>query len=407
MQTPLRFVSLFAIALAACAEAPKPMEAANCSADMAAFTDISAMRDHVRNRMAYPTGGGVDVDAIHAGLEARARQARTKTEQLRVMEAFVYQLGDHHAHLGRNDDDSPRLVPTGASVWIEPRGADLVVAEARPGSPARAGGLREGMVIDSIEGAPLSSLKPPPATVERADAMRAFAARVALAGTHNHDTNIIAHDANGSVAVTISEVLSGPDEPATLTWPAPGVAMIRLNNSIGSSALPPAFDKLMKEAGKASTILLDLRDTPSGGDTSVAKPLMSWFVKGSQGYQTHQRGAKTWTEQVTGRRDYFQGRLIILIDHWTGSMGEGTAIGLRSAAHAVLVGTSMAGLRGAIEGQDLPCSKVNFRLPVERLYEVGGGPRELAKPDVLVTESELAEAGTRDAVLERALRMAR
>src|SRR5262249_53580641 len=158
------------------------------------------------------------------------------------------------------------------------------------------GGLREGMVIDSIDGAPLTALKPPAATPDKADAMRAFAARVALAGTHKHNANIVAHDAKGSLAMTIAEGAQGPDEPATLTWPAPGVAVIRLNNSIGSNALPPAFDKLMREAGKANTILLDLRDTPSGGDTSVAKPLMSWFVKGTQGYQTHQRGTKTWTE---------------------------------------------------------------------------------------------------------------
>jgi carboxyl-terminal processing protease len=266
------------------------------------------------------------------------------------------------------------------------------------------------MVIDSIEGSPVTALKPPPSTPDRADAMLAFAARVALAGTHKHDATLTANDGHGSVTATVAEAAPELEEPATLSWPAPGVAVIRLNNSIGSDALPPAFDKLMREAGKANTILLDLRDTPSGGDSSVAKPLMSWFVKGTQGYQTHQRGSKTWTEQVIGRRDYFRGRLIVLVDHWTGSMGEGAAIGLRSAAHAVLVGTPMAGLRGAIEGDDLPCSKINFRLPVERLFEVNGGPRELAKPDVLVSEQELA-GGTRratdDVILEKALDYAR
>jgi C-terminal processing protease CtpA/Prc len=109
---------------------------------------------------------------------------------------------------------------------------------------------------------------------------------------------------------------------------------------------------------------------------------------------------------VTGRRDAYQGRLIVLVDHWTGSMGEGAAIGLRSAAGAKLVGTQMAGLRGAIESFPLPCLGVSVRLPVERLYSVDGTPRELAQPDVIVTEAELAAAGLEDAILGRALQLA-
>lgn len=86
-------------------------------------------------------------------------------------------------------------------------------------------------------------------------------------------------------------------------------------------------------------------------------------------------------------------------------MGEGTAIGLRAAAGATIVGTPMAGLRGAIESFDVPCFGISLRIPVERLYEVNGTPRELAKPDVLVTEEDLA-AAQGDAILNRALMLA-
>ena len=95
-----------------------------------------------------------------------------------------------------------------------------------------------------------------------------------------------------------------------------------------------------------------------------------------------------------------------IVDHWTGSMGEGAAIGLRAAAGATLVGTPMAGLRGAIESFPLPCLGASVRLPVERLYSVDGTPRELAQPDVIVTEAELAAAGLEDAILGRALQIA-
>ncbi len=370
-----------------------------------ALFDLGVARDAVKNEMAYSIADEI-VDALHDSLVAQAAAARTRAEHLRVLEAFVYGLGDHHSHLGTNDNLSPRLVPSSASTWVEMRGADLVVTQVRPGSAARTAGLREGMIVDSIDGAAPSELKLP--LSGSADAMRGFAARVALAGTGSHDAVIVAHGANG-VNVSVKMVLDSsnrPDEPVSLSWPKPNVALIRINNQLGESTLPRAFDVVMKEAVKAKTIILDLRDTPSGGDSVIAKPVMSWFVDGTKDYQIHQRGAKRWTEKIKGRPDHFSGKLIVLADHWTGSMGEGMTIGLRAAASASYVGTPMAGLRGAIESTNLPGLKAQLRFPVEQLFEVSGGPRELAEPDVLVTEAQLAAAQNEDdAILKRALEL--
>ena len=399
------FAAASLLLVASCASGPADApDAGQCAAGRA-LVDLAAIRDAANKSMGYPTGGGASVDSIFETLRSRAETATTDAEHLRVLEAFVYALGDHHAHLSTNDQQSPRLVPTSATVWVESSGGKIVVAEVRPGSMSRQAGLREGMVVESINGETVGALKPPPATPERAEAMRGFAARVALAGTHARDAVIVASGA-ARIETNLPEMKHADDSPASLSFPRPGVALIRLNNSIGNSGLPKEFDRLMKQAKGAGTLILDLRDTPSGGDSAVAKPLMAWFVKGTRGYQKHERGAKIWVEQVTGRRDVYQGRLIVLVDHWTGSMGEGAAIGLRAAAGATLVGTPMAGLRGAIESFPLPCLGASVRLPVERLYSVDGTPRELAQPDVIVTEAELAAAGSEDAILGRALQLA-
>jgi C-terminal processing protease CtpA/Prc len=405
-------VMVFAVAFAAACSSSGGADdgPVQCPAEGQALFDLTLMRDSVNRSMAYPLGGGVSADQLYDSLRADAAAATTPAAHLHVLEQFVYQMGDHHAHLGTSSKLSPRLVPTSATVWAEMQGGNLVVSEVRPGSAARNAGLREGMVIDRIDGASPEALTPPPSIAPNVDAMRGFAARVVLAGTHVHDAEIVAHGPDGDgvkASLSVAASVDG-EEPATLSWPVSDVAVIRINNRMGDDALPPVFSALMREAKKARAIILDLRDTPSGGDSSIAKPVMSWFVDGTKGYQTHQRGAKIWTEKVKGRPDRFRGKLIVLVDHWTGSMGEGTAIGLRAAAGATVVGTQMAGLRGAIESVNLPCLKAQFRFPVERLFEVGGGPRELAQPDVLVTEAELA-AGTsgEDAILKRALELTR
>jgi len=401
-------VKTFAVCLAAllcaCATARPAAQPAQCSVENAALTDLTAARDAVRLHMAYPLGGGGSVEDAFATLRADAERARTPGEHLHVIETFVYDLADHHIELSTNNQQSPRLVPTGASVWVEYRGGQYVVTQVRPGSAVRAAGLREGMIVDSIDGRAPSALPLPPVNDAGEAFALGFAARVALAGTHAHDAVIVAHDARGRIETLVALNDAQSDGLASLSFPAPDVALIRINNSLGDSDLPAAFDALMARARSARVILLDLRDTPSGGDTDVAEPIMSWFVHGARGYQLDHRGDRTWIANVRGRADAFGGRLIVLADHWTGSMGEGMTIGLRSAAGATYVGTPMAGLRGAIEEFPVPCLGVRIRLPVEQLFTVEGQPRELATPDVLVSEESLATSD--DAVLQAALRLA-
>lgn len=397
-----------ALALTGCASDAPELQQEKPAACAAAgtMTDLLAMQAAVKEHMAYPLGGGVPVDDVVDRLRARAAAVTDDTEHLRVLESFVYSLGDHHAHLSTNDKLSPRLVPTGATVWVEWRAQELVVTEVR--EAAALAGLKAGVMIKKIDGVPVAQVLSPPLSVpDRLDAMMGFAGRVKLAGTREHAVVVSAAAPDGPVRdITIpAGVPAGGEALAAISYPREGVAVIRLNNSIGNTDLNPVFDGLMKKARQARTIILDLRDTPSGGDSVVAKPLMAWFVDGTKGYQKHERDGRSWVEQVQGRKDHFKGKLVVLIDHWTGSMGEGTAIGLRAAAGATLVGTPMAGLRGAIESFDVPCFGVSLRIPVERLYEVGGAPRELAQPDVLVSEEDLAQ-GTGDVILQRALSLA-
>ena len=146
------FAAAFVLAASACAggpvDAPPQPKPAACATEGALF-DLMAMRDAVKESMVYPFGGGASADEVFAALKDQAAAAQTDADHLRVLEAFVYAMGDHHSHLSTNGGLSPRLVPTGASVWVEGRNGRLVVTEVRPvgsGLAIRKQGLREGMV---------------------------------------------------------------------------------------------------------------------------------------------------------------------------------------------------------------------------------------------------------------------
>jgi carboxyl-terminal processing protease len=76
----------------------------------------------------------------------------------------------------------------------------------------------------------------------------------------------------------------------------------------------------------------------------------------------------------------YQRPLAVLVGRWTGSMGEGMAIGFDGMHRAMVVGSRMAGLAGAVEEVRLPCSGFVVGYPAARLLHVDGTPRETFTP---------------------------
>jgi len=84
-------------------------------------------------------------------------------------------------------------------------------------------------------------------------------------------------------------------------------------------------------------------------------------------------------------------------------MGEGLAVGFDATRAGTVVGTPMAGLLGATLQIMLPRTRIGINVPNERLYHVGGAPREDFRPTVLVDVAR-AEPG-QDPFVAAALRV--
>jgi carboxyl-terminal processing protease len=94
--------------------------------------------------------------------------------------------------------------------------------------------------------------------------------------------------------------------------------------------------------------------------------------------------------------------LVVLVNHWTGSMGEGMAIGFDAMKRAQIVGTPMARLCGGTESFELPKTGIPVHLPTYRLYHMNGTPREAFVPSIEVDLTRARTAG--DVILARALK---
>lgn len=346
--------------------------------------DARAIGSLIARVYAYPERLGPE-GPLSAKLRAEAGQVSDRRSLLRYAERALLSLADHHAITGASMRDSYALVPSYSDLWIEREREGFRITAVREGSPAAAAGVREGELLTAIGEVPIEAAVAAfwadlglPVTVERAG----FAARVLAAGRRDgaRRLRIMSGARERSVELPSLYALPSPQRPPVTARVEGRSLVIRVNDALGDSTTVAAFDAAMARARPGQRVVIDLRDTPSGGNTVVARAMLGWFVSRPTFYQMHSLPAEAretgiarqWVEQVLPRAcKRHRGPVRVLVGRWTGSMGEGLAIGF-DALGADVRGTRMAGLLGAIYDHRLEHSG----LPTERLFHVDGRPRE-------------------------------
>ena len=325
-------------------------------------------------------------------LAAERSSVHDRDSLLHYAEDRIASLADHHAITGSSFRDSWAIIPTYADLWIVRRDSSYVIGAVKPGSPAQAAGVRPGDRLIAIGDSGIESAVAGfwdalglDVTDERAD----YAARVLAAGRRDRQRELtIARDSTQRPITLASLYSLQTDSPPLTVTGENGRKVVRFNNSLGEQDTIAAFDRAMASVGERTRVVIDLTDTPSGGNSSVARAMISWFIDRPTFYQMHQLPAeeretgirRQWMEQVVPRAGKHNAHLpIVRVGRWTGSMGEGIAIAF-DAIGARVEGDRMAGLKGAVYDLTLPSSGLVVKLPVERLYTVDGRPREAFVP---------------------------
>ncbi|WIY68188.1 PDZ domain-containing protein [Aquidulcibacter paucihalophilus] len=378
-----------------CAASPARAQAQRSEPTAEAFReDALSIEGLINSQYAYLDRFPDGAMPMSPALRAEAGAVADRRSLLRYAEHAIAALADHHAITGASFADSWGLVPSYSDLWIEPEGDIWKITAVREGSPAAGAGIRPGDRLLAIGETPAADavaafwaelgLEP---TGDRAG----YAARVLAAGRRNRARDLTLRDASGiERRLTLPNLYAaGPGaRPPVSVHEAGDALVIRFNDSLGEDATVAAFDAAMATARPGQPVVLDLTDTASGGNTVIARAVMGWLVDAPTVYQIHNLPAeeretgvpRQWIEQVLprpGKRH--RGSVTVRVGRWTGSMGEGLAVGME-ALGADVVGDQMAGLLGAIYDHRLPNSGLVIKLPTERLYAVDGTPRETFRP---------------------------
>ena len=384
--------------------------------------DFDFLWNTIRTDYCYFDKKQTDWEQVRALYRPQLDTLSSRRAFVRVLENVLAELYDPHSGLGTNRLDSRRLVPTATDVWAGFSNGRAVVQAVRPGFGAARSGVRPGMVLTAVDGVPVDeAIRPFLARALRQPnaAARDFALLQLLAG--NHTQPRVWSLLSGTRAITAHPDATGMqleniDFPELLETRRLGnIGYIKINNSLGDNRLVPAFDSALTALASTQGLVLDLRETPSGGNTTVARAIMGRFLKAEAAYQRHEQPTdpetntrRAWLELVGPRGLRYPAPVVVLVGRWTGSMGEGLAIGFDALGRATVVGTEMARLNGAIYSYRLPQSGIGFNIATERLYHVNGQPRENYRPPVYIDlKAAGAQPAAEDAALTKALELLR
>lgn len=357
-------------------------------------TELAGVLDSIERGYAYRSFDDAAFAILRKKYLDAASGALTDRQYIVLLEKLADEFHDDHLQLNTNLSDSYRLVPSQTAVLAQWQDGKAVVVDVSPFAPPLFQAVTSGAVILRINGMSTEAAVEArlQGHLDRTSPWgRHWALNSVIAGRRGEPT-VIEIDSNG-IAETIVVPAGEPfaRQAGGITHCDLGDShYIRFNDSLGNEAVIGEFSDILKKAGSRK-VIIDLRNTPGGGNSLVARGILGHFVSEERPYQLHELSAdgsvhgipRRWQELVSPIRPHVPSTAEVLVGRWTGSMGEGLAVGFDATEAAHVAGTAMAGLRGATSCVPLPSLGDGscLNLPTERLFHVDGTAREHFVPD--------------------------
>jgi carboxyl-terminal processing protease len=369
----------------------------------------------VRDRHPDPTLNGLDWQAIHDSTRPRIAAAKSITEVRSILTDMLSKLGSsHYAIIPKelySSTDSPAQGTAGPD--IDPVFVDgkAVVGKVEPDSAAARAGIRQGMVIESINGAPVDSM------LKAGDSIASR--RVVtknLKGPAGEPVKLSVVDANGArkeievpredpAAGKVIEFGNLPRSRLVFESRAieGGIGYIRFNEFLDPVSIMPQFEAAIGKFAKAPGIILDLRGNP-GGIGVMAMGIAGFFLD-KPGLKLGEMKMRDTTLKfvIFPRATVYKGPLALLVDSGSASTTEILAQGLQDLNRARVFGMRTAGAALPSDiirlpnGDGFQFAQASYTSDKGKVLEGNG-----VTPDVEVRQTQEAIAAGHDLVIEAA-----
>ena len=370
--------------------------------DVTYVGDFDELWETLRDRYCFFSEKRTDWNRVRAVYRPLARSADSDDAFAEVLRRTLAELYDPHTSLANPPAGSQRLPIS--DLITEWRNGQAVVTALDSNGVAAEGGLALGDVILSTDGRPIAPLVQdllPKCLIRPDPAAQAYALNSAVAGLRGQPRRYLLATGAAEPREVVLPIRQSPPQP-NVEWrrldDGAGYVAIR---SFADDAVTESFDQALMELRDAPGLIIDVRNN-GGGDTAVARPIMGRFITETKPYARMRRRegeglGEFWTETVEPRGPFTYTRpVVVLTNHWSGSMAEGFPMGMRGLGRATVVGTPMMGLGAAVFTFRLDRKGIQGQYSAEPVYDVKDQPRWLMQPDVSVPDGEdILAAGRR------------
>jgi carboxyl-terminal processing protease len=348
--------------------------------------DLEEILTDLSRNYVYLQQKKVDLDCIRTYYGNQIQNIKTEEETVLFFEYLLDEFYDSHLILNTNRKSSYRLF---SPIYTTFQNGKAFITNSWQIQAENFGGNLIGAEIIKINGIDFKDAIaefPTHCNDKTLPKVREWIANKLLAGRYNqprmltlrlNDQRLIEFDFDKIRYKNDSGLLSSKRKD--------NIGIICINNSLGNNDLIEAFDKVLDSLADTKALIIDLRNTVDGGNSYVARGIMSRFITEPRPYQKHKTTEKygnhpaverTWVEYVSPRARQYNKPVFILVGRWTGSMGEGLAIGFEGMGRAEIVGTEMERLAGEMSGFSLKHQNFGYRLSTASLFHINGIPRE-------------------------------
>ena len=348
---------------------------------------------NIENQYAYAKQKNINWTCLKTHYINNIKPIENRSDAVLHFEHLLMEFADNHMTLNTNIHDSYRL---NAPLTVKKIDQSFIINDFWQSQLVNPQALTIGAELVSING-----IKPqeaidafPTKCLDKApDRNQQWIINKTLAGQYSKPRIIEFSVDNKLIQVDLDLLSYKKSRQPLVTSVKNQLGIITINNSLGKTQLIHSFDQAIDQLSQTRGLVLDLRNTINGGDSYIARAIIGRFIDQESAYQKHRfeeqndggpKVTRLWTEYAAPRGSVYKRPLVVLVNRWTGSMGEGLAIGLHGMQRGRVIGTPMAGLLGAVYSFQIEGMGFGYQLPAEQLFHIDGTPRELFLPDTIV-----------------------
>jgi len=359
--------------------------------------DLEEILQDIEYNYVYLEEKEIDLNCIREHYQSKIANLKTYGDVVLFFEFLLDEFYDNHLTLRTNTQYSYRLF---APIYVQEQNGQFVITQVWQTQLTNLNQDIIGAQIITINGKNFYDAIndfPTHCQDKNNPEIKEWIANKVLSGRYN-EPRILQLKLRNGVRISFDvDALQFKENNTLLSVKKEGnIGVIQINNSLGNAAIVKAFDEALDTIMDTDGLILDLRNTVFGGNSYEARGIMSRFITAPQPYQRHtfmetsQNNPdveRNWVEYVTPRLQAYKKPVMVLVGRWTGSMGEGLAIGFEGMNRGEVVGTEMRRLAGEVFDFGFPNTPFGFKLSTRKLFHLNGTPREEYLPTNYVKQT--------------------